>query len=144
MTILRWFIENWDNIMIIAVLIWTVISVVIKTVKKWKTMTNEERIAYVKRLLENLLPIAIKLVSDAERRYGSGTGPLKRSDVIDALYARIPDEFKPYVTEANLDTILETALEKARVIWEDNFAVNKIVIQQKPSVMGFSAKQEDA
>lgn len=120
MNILRWIIENFDNLIVILALISTLALSVVKLINKWKTMTNEERIAYVKRLLENLVPIAIKLVSVAEKDLGSGTGQLKRAYVIDELYSRIPDEFKPYITEANLDVILEAALEKARVLWEDN------------------------
>ena len=130
MKILRWIIENWDNIMVMLALTAAIIIGGIKFVRKWKTMTNEERIAYVKRLLENLVPIAVKLVSIAEKDYGGGTGVLKRADVIDQLYSRIPDEFKPYVTEKNLDSVLEAALEEARVLWEDNYAINKLVIKK--------------
>lgn len=130
MKIFRWIIENWDNIIVLAALIAAVITGGIRFVNRWKTMTNVERIAYVTRLLENLRPIAIKMVTLAEIDYGSGTGTLKRAEVIDALYARIPDEFKPYVTEANLDAVLEEALDRARILWEENHAINKLVIQK--------------
>lgn len=130
MKIFRWIIENWDNIIVLAALIAAVITGGIRFVNRWKTMTNVERIAYVTRLLENLRPIAIKMVTLAEIDYGGGTGTLKRAEVIDALYARIPDEFKPYVTEANLDAVLEDALDRARILWEENHAINNLVIRK--------------
>lgn len=130
MKIFRWIIENWDNIIVLAALIAAVITGGIRFVNRWKTMTNVERIAYVTRLLENLRPIAIKMVTLAEIDYGGGTGTLKRAEVIDALYARIPDEFKPYVTEANLNAVLEEALDRARILWEENHAINNLVIRK--------------
>lgn len=131
MKIIRSVIENWDNILVVAALIAAIITGGVRFVKRWKTMNNVERIAYVKRLLENLVPIAIKMVTLAEIDYGGGTGALKRAEVIDALYVRIPDEFKPYVTEANLDIIIEEALRKARILWEENYAINKIVMKKE-------------
>ena len=129
MNVLRWVIENWDNVLVLLALTIALITGGAKFIIKWKTMTNDERMAYIKRLLENLIPIAVKLVTLAEQEYGSGTGALKRADVIDALYARIPDVWKPYVTEANLDVVLEAALEKARILWEDNYAIKKLVMK---------------
>jgi hypothetical protein len=143
MNILRWVIENWDNIIVVIALIAALVAGVIRFVKKWKAMTNEERIAYVKRLLENLLPSAIKFVTDAERTYGGGTGDLKRAEVMDKLYARIPDAFKPYITEANLRAVLESALDTAKVLWEENSAIHKLVTPQKSTkAIGFSANKE--
>lgn len=130
MNIIKWIIENWDNIVVVLILTMALITGGIKFINQWKTLTNEERVAYVKRLLENLVPIAVKMVTLAEMDYGGGTGVLKRAEVIDALYARIPDEYKPYVTEANLDVIIEAALDKARVLWDENYAINKMVMKK--------------
>lgn len=131
MNVLRWIIENWDNIVAAVALVLVTIMTGRRFIKNWKTLTNDERVAYAKRLLENLMPIAIKLVSSVESKYGDGTGALKRAEVIDELYSRIPDAYKPYVTEKNLEAILEDALDKARVLWEDNYSINKLVIQRK-------------
>ena len=61
-------------------------------------MSFQERLAYITRFT-NLAPIALVLVTDAEIEFGNGTGPLKRSYVMDELYKRIPDEYKKYITE---------------------------------------------
>lgn len=84
------------------------------------SLSNEEKIALTRRLLTNLTPIALYLVTEAEVKFGEETGQLKRAYVIDQLYARMPEIFKPYITEANLDIILEMALSSAKVMWEEN------------------------
>jgi hypothetical protein len=85
-----------------------------------KAAPLKETIAYTKRLITNLLPTALLLVTDAENLFGSNTGAIKRSYVIDELYKRIPDEYKKYVTEENLDAIINQVLEKATVFWTEN------------------------
>lgn len=118
MAILNWIFNNWDNIVVAFALIVLGFISGVRLINKLKAMTNEERIAFVKRLLENLSPVALSLVTKAEETYGRKTGLLKRSEVLDELYSRIPDEFKPYVTEANLDAILQQALDIAKKEWE--------------------------
>jgi hypothetical protein len=86
--------------------------------KGFGQLTDEQKMALVERLLKNLIPSAIWLVTEAENQFGSGKGLLKRAYVINFLYERIPDEFKGYVTEDNLAMILELALTSAKVIWE--------------------------
>ena len=53
------------------------------------------------------------LVTDAEIQFGGKTGQLKRSYVIDELYKRIPDEYKKFITEENLDSIINKVLPEA-------------------------------
>jgi hypothetical protein len=77
--------------------------------------------------LTNLVPIALVLVTEAEIQFGSGTGTLKRSYVIDELYKRIPDEYKKYITEDNLDSIINKALEEAERLWANNPRINMMV-----------------
>lgn len=122
---------NWDNILVLFALIAIGILTVDQWIKKngpiFKVMSSEEKAAYVTRLLKNLVPIALTLVTDAEIEYGSGTGQLKRSVVIDALYARVPDEFKKYITEENLDAIINYTLEQAEQLWADNPNIKALV-----------------
>ena len=80
----------------------------------------EEKIAYTKRILTNLIPITLLLVTDAENTFGPATGAIKRAYVIDELYKRVPDEYKKYVTEENLDLIIGQSLAKAKVFWTDS------------------------
>lgn len=98
-----------------------VLVIVRRWLVKFSIMSDEEKIALTQRLLQNLAPIALALVTKAEKDFNSnpmiGMGKLKRSQVLGDLYAMVPDEFKPYVTEENLSTILEIALDEAKDIW---------------------------
>lgn len=131
MELLKKVFENWDNILTAVILIVIGIQAINKFVKengqKLEEMTVTEKMQYVKRLLENLVPIAIVLTTNAEIKYGGGTGVLKRSVVIDELYKRIPDEFKKYVNEDNLNTVVETALAEAKKIWDSNANVKRLL-----------------
>lgn len=131
MDVLLFLARHWHDILVVILLIVSVITGVNQWVKKngpiFKQMSVQERIAYITRLLTNLAPIALVLVTDAEIEFGGGTGQLKRSYVIDELYKRIPDEYKKYITEDNLDTIINKALEEAEKLWSDNPDIKRIV-----------------
>ena len=131
MDVLLFVAKHWHDILVVILLIVSVIAGVNQWVKKngpiLKQMSVQERVAYITRLLTNLAPIALVLVTDAEIEFGGGTGPLKRSYVIDELYKRIPDEYKKYITEENLDAVIKIALEQAEKLWEENEKVKRIV-----------------
>lgn len=131
MNVILFIANNWQDILVGIALIAACITGVYQWVKKngpiFSTMTTAEKIAYVTRLLTNLVPIGLVLVTDAEIQFGAGTGKLKRSYVIDELYKRIPDEYKKFITEDNLDTIINKALEEAEKLWAENLNVNVIV-----------------
>ena len=107
MNVLLFLAEYWQDILVV-ILINAVVASSITGLNKWTKkngpilaqMTVQEKIAYTTRLLTNLAPIALALVTKAEIDYGGGTGVLKRSYVIDELYKRIPDEYKKYITES--------------------------------------------
>ena len=131
MDILKWFLGNWDDILVGILLVVLASLLIYQWMKRFgsvfRDMPIEEKIAYIKRLLENLSPIALNLVTEAEIAFGGGTGKLKRSYVIDELYSRVPDEYKKYVTEGNLDAVLTDALNEARLLWEHNDEVKKLM-----------------
>lgn len=131
MNILLFIAHHWNDILVVILLIMSGAAGVNQWVKRngpiFKSMSVHERVAYIKRLLTNLAPIALVLVTDAEIEFGGGTGQLKRSYVIDELYKRIPDEYKKYITEDNLDTIINKALDEAEKLWNDNPRVNRMV-----------------
>lgn len=137
MKVLLFIANHWHDILVIILLIMSGIAGINQWVKRngpiLKGMSVQERVAYIKRLLTNLAPIALVLVTDAEIEFGGGTGQLKRSYVIDELYRRIPDEYKKYITEDNLDTIINKALDEAEKLWNDNPKVNRIVYG-KPTI----------
>lgn len=131
MDVLKFLAENWHDILVVVLLIASIIKGMNTWIEKngpiFKEMTVAERVSYITRLLTNLVPIALVLVTDAEVQFGGGTGQLKRSYVIDELYKRIPDDYKKYITEDNLDAIINTALEQAEKLWSDNPNVKKMV-----------------
>jgi hypothetical protein len=131
MDVLLFVAKHWHDILVVILLIASAITAINQWIKKngpiLQNMSVQEKIAYITRLLTNLTPIALVLVTDAEVQFGGGTGQLKRSYVIDELYKRIPDEYKKYITEDNLDSIINKALEQAEKLWTDNPNINKIV-----------------
>ena len=122
MEILRFIGTYWDDILVVLILLVSFGLAVKKWWPNWQTMSSAEKAAYVSRLLQNLIPIALGLVTE-----GGGTGKIKRAYVIDELYSRIPDEFKPYITEQNLDAILIKALDEAKVLWEENTQIKALI-----------------
>ena len=119
MDILKWIFTNMDNIIIFLIVIVAVMYLGLLFIK-WLNLEDDAKIAYTKRLLENLIPMGINLVTEAEILYGGKTGPIKRSWVFKALYQLIPDEYKLNITDNNLDYIINKSLEEAEVLWEQN------------------------
>lgn len=131
MQVLLFIASHWHDILVVVLLIASIITGISKWTAKhgpiFEKMSLGEKMAYITRLLTNLVPIALVLVTEAEIQFGGGTGPLKRSYVIDELYKRIPDEYKKYITEDNLDSIINKALEEAERLWANNPRVNMLI-----------------
>jgi len=131
MQVLLFIANHWHDILVVILLIASIITGISKWTAKhgpiFEKMSLGEKMAYITRLLTNLVPIALVLVTEAEIQFGSGTGTLKRSYMIDELYKRIPDEYKKYITEDNLDAIINKALEEAERLWANNPRVNMMV-----------------
>lgn len=131
MKVLLFIADHWQDILVVILLIASIVTGISKFTAKYGPilgkMTLGEKMAYITRLLTNLVPIALTLVTDAEIQFGGGTGVLKRSYVIDELYKRIPDEYKKYITEDNLDTIINNALVEAEKLWDQNPNIGRIV-----------------
>jgi len=131
MNILKFIANNWNDILVVLVLIAAAIAGVRQWIKVkgplFTAMSATEKIAYITRLLTNLVPSALALITDAEITYGGGTGVLKRSYVIGELYKLIPDEYKKYVTEENLDAIINKVLPEAEKLWTENTAVKALM-----------------
>lgn len=133
MNILLFIVEHWDNFLVGLILIAMAITGIQQWIKVkgpiFNAMSAKEKIAYVTRLLTNLVPIALVLVTDAEIQFGGKTGVLKRSYVIDELYQRIPDEYKKYITEENLDAIINNVLPEAQKLWNENTAIKSLIME---------------
>lgn len=134
MNVLLYVFNHWSDILVIAVIAIALFILtrqwIMATAQSLDAANTREKLSWLSRLLSNLIPIAVVLVTDAEIEYGDGTGPIKRASVIAQLYDYIPDDFKQFVTEAQLARIVELALDGAKALWTDHVAIGQLI---KPS-----------
>lgn len=79
-----------------------------------KTAVTPREQKQVRAMLEQMLP---SLVTNAQRIYGVGTGPLKFSFVLEKVYARLPDTYKMFFTVDQLGDMVDKALFAVRELW---------------------------
>ena len=80
-----------------------------------------EAIAKAKDLCEKLLTqVALALFTEAERKFGDGTGKLKMSYVLERFLAMLPDWVQELIDPVWLADKLEMLLDKAKDEWEKN------------------------
>ena len=73
--------------------------------------------AYLLVLFKNgkkkeIYSIVKKLVDEAEERFGSGTGELKYSFVVERIHSLLPAYIKVFISEKLLDIWIETAVNE--------------------------------
>lgn len=111
MAILNFLVANWDSVLVVIGFI--VLLVVL--IKRGET-----------KILNNIL---YRLVTQAEREFGAGTGELKYAAVSDWIYERMPAILKFLFTSKDIDKMIEAALEAAKEKWEKNENLNNISSQ---------------
>ena len=65
------------------------------------------------------------LVTEAEKEYGSGTGVIKLTSVIEKIYPKLPAIIKTFITSETLVRWIEVALETAKEKWNTNVNLKK-------------------
>ena len=90
MEIIKFLVANWDSVLVIV----GFLALVAVLIKRGET-----------KILKNIL---FKLVTQAEREFGSGTGTLKYAAVSDWLYQRMPAVLKFLFTEKDIDSMIES------------------------------------
>lgn len=95
-------LNYWDSI--VAVIVFVIAIVV---------MIRQKQIKQVKAIL-------LYLVTKAEEQFGGGTGQLKYSAVTTWLYERLPFIAKLFLTEKEIDKLIEDAVEKMKKYLEAN------------------------
>ncbi len=103
------FFMNYWSVILLAVLI--IAALIFAIYKKDYSIVNK---------------LIFSLVIEAEQAYGSGTGVLKLSTVIAALYPKLPKLFKMFVTEKRLTAMIESVLADAKKKWEANPKLLKV------------------
>lgn len=111
MAILNFLLANWDSILVVVGFI--VVAVVL--IKRGET-----------KILKNIL---FKLVTQAEKEFGSGTGALKYAAVSDWLYQRMPEILKFLFTEKDIDNMIEAVLAEAKKQWGANENVKQYIVE---------------
>ena len=111
MAILNFLLANWDSILVVV----GFIVVVIVLIKRGET-----------KILKNIL---FKLVTQAEKEFGSGTGALKYAAVSDWLYQRMPAVLKFLFSEKDIDNMIEAVLAEAKKQWGANENVKQYIVE---------------
>lgn len=94
------FIMNyWDSILVVVAFVAIIVVLALRGKKKI------------------IFEILYSLVTEAEKLYGSGTGDLKFSYVMEKIYGVLPSIFKVFVTYDALERWIEKALIEAKEYW---------------------------
>ena len=109
MEIMKFLVANWDSVLVVV----GFLALVAVLIKRGET-----------KILKNIL---FKLVTQAEREFGSGTGTLKYAAVSDWLYQRMPAVLKFLFTEKDIDNMIESVLAEAKAKWGTNDNVKQYI-----------------
>lgn len=86
-----------------------------------KDEAKREAISKAKDLCEKLLTqVTLALFTEAERKFGDGTGKLKMSYVLERFLALLPDWVQELIDPVWLADKLEMLLDKAEEEWKAN------------------------
>lgn len=118
MQIIELIINHWSDILLVLLAVGSLVYAIYK-----------KDLSLVRQQL-------FSLVTQAEEAYGGGTGILKLSSVVTAIYPQLPKLFKVLVTEKKLVNIVESVLEEAKTKWETNRNLKEIVGLDKSKVVG--------
>lgn len=117
-------LENWT--FIITILACGYLTFI--KIKKWNSLSEEEKINTALTILREQM---LSYVADAEQNFGSGTGTLKRSQVIKRIYEDYP--ILNNVIEQDqlilvLDKYIDESLVELRKLLEDNKEFKKLIL----------------
>jgi hypothetical protein len=102
MGILEFFLSNWDSVLVVLAFI---VAAIILIARKQYAILDE---------------ILFALVTEAEKKFGSGTGAAKLAQVIDWVYPKIPAVIRLFITFAQLENAVERVLAGAKAKWDKN------------------------
>ena len=105
MNIIQFLFANWDSVLVILAFL----ALIVVLVKRGET-----------KVLNKVL---FSLVTQAEKQFGGGTGKLKLAAVSDWIYQRIPAVLKLLFSEKDIESMIETALEEAKMAWGNNESI---------------------
>ena len=112
---MKWLIENWFMLVVMAV----AIAAIIIAIKKFFGLPKEEQLAKVREWL-------LYAVTMAEKEYGGGTGKLKLRYVYDLFLSKF-NWIAMIITFEQFSELVDKALEEMRPMLEQNGRVANIV-----------------
>lgn len=115
MDIVKLLLTYWDSILVVIAFI----VLVVVLIKRGEI-----------KVLNNIL---YKLVTQAEREFGAGTGELKYAAVSDWIYERLPVILKFLFTAKDIDNMIETALQAAKKKWAENENLKLYIAGAEPT-----------
>lgn len=101
MKIIEFIIYNWSDIL----LAFSVLFIII-----YSSFNNK---------LDYLRADLFSLVTEAEKIYGGKTGEIKLMYVVRKIHAKMPVILKTFLSEKQLEKIIEKVLVKAKNIWSE-------------------------
>lgn len=105
MKIIEIMTANWDSILVIAAFL----LILAYLAKKGET-----------KILHKII---FGLVTQVEKEFAAGTGRLKLSVVMDAVYQRLPAIVRILFSEKEIELMVEDVLDYAKKLWADNPAL---------------------
>jgi hypothetical protein len=121
---LTWLSDNWTMVLMCVV-------IVISLAQRAKVFFSKSKEEQVKIALEQVRLEMLDLVTEAEKTYGSGTGTLKRSQVIQKVFERYPILSKVTSVDSltiQLDKMINDSLSDMRKLLESNESFQKLVL----------------
>ncbi len=117
-------IENWTFIITLL----SCLYLAFIKIKKWNSLSEEEKINTALTILRQQM---LTYVAEAEKNFGTGTGTLKRSQVIKKVYEDYPilnnviDQDKLIKV---LDEYIDESLVELRKLLENNEEFKKLIL----------------
>ena len=102
MKIIDFLITNWSDVTLVVSVLFIII---------YSAFTN--RTEYLRAEL-------FSLVTEAEKIYGGKTGTTKLMYVVEKVYSKMPVILKLFLSEKQLEKIIEGVLASAKKLWSEN------------------------
>lgn len=102
MEILTFLLAHWDSVLV--VLIFAAVLIILIAKKQYAVLDK----------------IVFSLVTEAEKKYGGGTGAAKLAAVIEQLYPKIPAVIRLFISAAQIEKLIERVLDDAKDRWKKN------------------------
>ncbi len=100
MDILTFLLSHWDSVLVVLL---AAVGIIVLIAKRQYAILDK---------------IIFSLVTEAEKKFGGGTGAAKLAAVIDWVYPKIPAVSRLFISEAQFEKLIERVLDDAKERWE--------------------------